>query len=217
MLGYINNPLALLGIVVSFLVAITVHEFSHALVSDRLGDPTARLMGRVSLHPLVHLDPIGTLLLLFAPFGYAKPVQVDPFNLRNPRRDMALVSLAGPASNLVTAAVFSVIYQLAAGLAGSAGMPVIIAMFFLRFLIILNVNLAVFNLIPIHPLDGFAIVRGILSEEYARQWQELQPYGMLFLFFMIFPVFGGTAPISRIMGPLTSFLLNIFLPGSPVI
>src|SRR3990167_10568404 len=89
----------------ALLIALTVHEFSHALVADKLGDPTPRLMKRLSLNPLNHLDPIGTLMLLFFHFGWGKPVPFDPFNLRHPRRDAALISLAGPVSNLILAAI----------------------------------------------------------------------------------------------------------------
>jgi Zn-dependent protease len=204
----------------SFLAAITVHECSHAWAADRLGDPTAKLMGRLTLNPLKHLDPIGTLMLLFAPFGWAKPVQVDSFNLRNPRRDGAIISLAGPAANLSLAIILAIIMQimlhtfLVGMLNTIAGL--IIYTFF-RLLILLNVNLAIFNLVPIHPLDGFAVVEGILPVQYARQWKQLQPYGMVFLLFLVFPVFGGTAPVSRIITPVIDFILSILIPGTGII
>src|SRR3989344_291453 len=97
--------------IISLVIAITIHEFAHAFVADHLGDPTPRLQGRVTLNPLAHLDPMGTLLLFIVHFGWGKPVQFDPFNLRNPRRDAALISLAGPATNLVTATVASIVMQ----------------------------------------------------------------------------------------------------------
>src|SRR3990172_11954241 len=98
-----NNPLSFVFWLLGLTVAITVHEFAHAYAAERLGDPTPRLMGRLTLNPLAHLDPLGTLMLLIARFGWGKPVQFDPFNLRHPRRDSALISLAGPASNLIMA------------------------------------------------------------------------------------------------------------------
>ena len=102
MLGVLfNNPLSFLFWLVALAMAITIHEFAHAYTADRLGDPTPRLQGRLTLNPLAHLDPLGTLMLLLVRFGWGKPVQFDPFNLKNPRKDGALISLAGPASNLL--------------------------------------------------------------------------------------------------------------------
>lgn len=196
-----NSPIVFLVSIISLIVAITIHEFSHALVADRLGDPTPRLQGRLTLNPIAHLDPIGSLLMLIARFGWGKPVVFDPFNLRHPRRDAALISLAGPISNLTLAAILSIALHL---------FPVL---FILEPIIVMNVYLAVFNLVPIHPLDGFKIVGGILPADYAKQWYELEPYGMIFLIFMIFPFFGGVAPLTRFMTPIISFFLRLFLPG----
>src|SRR3990170_4329609 len=119
----IKDHMEIIGWIIAFVVAITIHEASHAWMSDRLGDPTARLMGRLSLNPIVHYDPIGTTLLLVLvfmralgfpviPFGLAKPVQFDPFNLKNPRRDSALISLAGPVSNILLAIIASIALHL---------------------------------------------------------------------------------------------------------
>jgi Zn-dependent protease len=210
MLGELfNNPFAFVAWLVALAVAITIHEFAHALAADRLGDPTPRVQGRLTLNPLAHLDPLGTLMLLIARFGWGKPVQFDPFNLRHPRRDSAIISLAGPVSNILLATLLSVILRMA--LTTDAAM---LAYVLIQPVIILNVFLAVFNLVPIHPLDGFKIVEGILPPEYAKQWHELEPYGMIFLLFMVFPVFGGTAPVSRIISPVISFLLSLLLPGT---
>ena len=199
-----SNPVGFLFWVISLVIAITIHEFSHAWAAERLGDPTPRLMGRLTLNPLVHLDPLGTIMLLIARFGWGKPVQFDPFNLRNPRRDSAIISLAGPVSNLVLATICSIFLR------------VFISYWFiglLQPLIVLNVVLAVFNLIPIHPLDGFKIVSGILPEEYARQWAELEGYGMIFLIVLILPLGGGASPISQLISPVINVLLSIFLPS----
>lgn len=199
-----TDPISLIFLLIALLVAIDVHEFSHALLADRLGDPTPRLQGRLTLNPLAHLDPIGTLLLLIARFGWGKPVVFDPFNLRNPRRDAAIISLAGPVSNMITAAIFAVLLRLP--------LPLIVAALF-QSVIVMNIVLGVFNLVPIHPLDGFKIVGGILPEEYARQWYDLQPYGMIFLIFLIFPFFGGVSPISRFISPVINFFVSLFIPG----
>lgn len=204
-----NNPFAFFSWLIALIVAITIHEFSHAYAADRLGDPTPRVQGRLTLNPLAHLDPLGTLMLLIARFGWGKPVVFDPFNLRHPRRDAAIISLAGPVSNILLATALSLILRV--------GLTTDFAMLFYVFLqpvIVLNVFLAIFNLVPVHPLDGFKIVEGILPPEYARQWHELESYGMIFLLLMVFPLFGGTAPISRLIMPVISFILSLLLPGT---
>ncbi len=224
MLGQFSNPLAFIYWLVALVVAITIHEFSHALTADRLGDPTPRLQGRLTLNPLAHLDPLGTILLVIARFGWGKPVVFDPFNLRNPRRDAAIISLAGPVSNLIVATVSALILQILFAYRlpiVSSPSPIALIGYFaiglLQPVIVLNVILAVFNLVPIHPLDGFKIVGGILPEEYARQWAELEPYGLVFLLFLIFPFFGGTSPISQLISPVINFILNLLLPMTATI
>jgi Zn-dependent protease len=223
MLGELfNNPVVFVFWLAALAIAITVHEFAHALVADRLGDPTPRSQGRLTLNPLAHLDPVGTLMLLLVRFGWGKPVMFDPFNLRHPRRDAAIISLAGPVSNILLAMLCSVILNIlfvyrVAFLTSPAGTLLYYLIGFLQPVIILNVVLAVFNLIPIHPLDGFKIVGGILPKEYARQWYELEPYGMLFLLFLIIPLFSNTSPISQLISPIISTILSILLPGAAVI
>ena len=194
--------------VVALIIAITIHEFSHALAAERLGDPTPRLQGRLTLNPLAHLDPIGTILLILVRFGWGKPVQFDPFNLRNPRRDGALISIAGPASNMIVAIICALLFRI----------PMPAALSYLLFVILqMNVVLGIFNLVPIHPLDGFKIVEGILPEEQAREWHQLERFGMIFLIFLLFPIFGGTAPIQRIISPVINFLIRILMPATPLI
>jgi Zn-dependent protease len=214
-----NNPLSFFLWLIALTVAITIHEFAHAYMADRLGDPTPRLQGRLTLNPLAHLDPLGTLMMLLVRFGWGKPVQFDPFNLRNPRRDGAIISLAGPASNFIVAIVCAVIIHLLFNsrlflisnpILNMASFALIAI---LQPIIVLNVALGVFNLVPIHPLDGFKIVEGILPDHYAKQWKELESYGMLFLLFMVFPIFGGVSPISRFISPIINGALNLLLPG----
>jgi len=222
-----NLPLEIFSLLTGFLaivVAITVHEFAHAFLADRLGDPTPRLQGRLTLNPLAHLDPIGTLLLLLVRFGWGKPVQFDPFNLRNPRRDAALISIAGPISNLLLATAASIALRVLLGLQFSViahttemvGIAAAILVAFLNSLIYMNVILALFNLIPIHPLDGFKIVGGFLNHNQAREWYSLERYGFIFLILLIFPLFGNTAPITYILSPALKIILSILLPGSGV-
>lgn len=207
---------------VAIVIAITVHEFAHAFAAERLGDPTPRLMGRLTLNPLAHLDPLGTIMLLIAHFGWGKPVQFDPFNLRHPQRDAAIISLAGPASNLVFAALFAILYRIIpifGHLAGSspAALIFMVILGLLYNLVVMNVVLAIFNLVPVHPLDGFKIVGGLLPEEQARQWYELERYGWIFLILLVLPIFGGASPISNIISPVINFFLSVLLPATPVI
>jgi Zn-dependent protease len=190
---------------VSLLAAITVHEAAHAWAANYLGDPTAKLMGRLSLNPLVHLDPVGTLVFIVSafaglPFGWGKPVQFDPYNLKDPKKDAALISIAGPVSNIIFASILSLVYR------------------FLPFglfqeLIIVNIVLAIFNLIPIHPLDGEKVLVALLPNREARQFDLfMSRYGFVILLVLIFPIFGGTSIVSTITSPIVSFLLRIFLP-----
>ena len=202
----------------AFAVVITVHEASHAWMADKLGDPTPRLTGRLSLNPLVHYDPIGTTLLLVLalmralgapviPFGWAKPVQFDPYNLKNPRKDAALISLAGPLSNLILATIISIVARFSPILVNLA-VP----------FIILNVALAIFNLIPIHPLDGGKILIGLLPYQQARKTELfLSKFGMIMLFLLIFPTFGGGSLVSYIISPVINLFTNILLPQIPLV
>ncbi len=205
------HPLNFLLYFLSLIIAITIHEFAHAYTADKLGDPTPRLQGRLTLNPLAHLDPLGTLMLFLVRFGWGKPVQFDPFNLRNPRKEAAIISFAGPLSNLALATICSILIRILSpfgtDLIGN----------FLSQLIFLNVVLAVFNLIPIHPLDGFKIVGGLLSHEQAREWYGLERYGIIFLMLLLIPIFSATPPIQLLISPPINFLLNLFLPQAPLL
>jgi Zn-dependent protease len=180
-----------------FLLALTIHEFAHGWLADRLGDPTARLQGRLTLNPLAHLDPIGTLAIVLIHFGWAKPVPVDYRNLKRPRRDMMLVAAAGPASNLLLAIACAFCYRMipwaAAGLEWAWLLLPVRAM--LRTGVWVNVILAVFNLLPIPPLDGSRVVSGFLPLRHAISYSRLEPYGFVIIFLLFFtgimdPVFG---------------------------
>ncbi len=202
-----SNPLMFLIYTVALLVAVTVHEFSHAWVADYLGDPTARLAGRVSLNPLAHLDLLGTIFLLFVGFGWGKPVPVDTFNLRNPQKDEAIIALAGPFSNFVLASLLSLIvraiYIFLPSYASIASLLIPI--------IYLNVILGVFNVLPVYPLDGYNIVAGILPEEKREEWNELRRYGFIFLLLLILP-FGKSSLLDMIFPPIVSFFMKVLVP-----
>ncbi|MCX7881490.1 MAG: site-2 protease family protein [Patescibacteria group bacterium] len=206
-----QNPLYFLIYILALLAAITIHEFSHALVADYLGDPTARLSGRLKLDPRVHLDLTGLLFLFFFGFGWGKPVPVDSFNLKNPRRDNALISLAGPMSNFILAIILSLLLKLFNFLPESD--LINLATVFFISLISFNLVLGVFNLLPIHPLDGFKIVAGFLPKEKAEEWQQLESYGMIFLLLMIFPI-GNSSMVEAVVRPGVNFYLNLLLPTS---
>lgn len=211
--------------ILAFVIAITIHEASHAWMADQLGDPTARIEGRLSLNPIVHYDPIGTTLLLVLvimraigipviPFGWAKPVRFDPYNLANPRRDAALVSLAGPLANLSLASILAIILRIS-GSFFFASLPLYDILF---PIILLNVALAIFNLIPIHPLDGGKVLVGILPRTEARDIDEfLNKYGLILLLFLIFPTFGGNSILSMFISPLINLVLQILVPGNQLI
>ena len=206
----------LIAWIIAFIITITVHETAHAWMADKLGDPTARLMGRLSLNPIVHYDPVGTTLLLVLvfmrvvlhlpviPFGWAKPVPFDPYNLRSPRRDSAIISLAGPGANILLAIALSLLIRIFPG-----------SVFFLIPIISLNVLLAIFNLVPVHPLDGGKIFIGFLPEKDAQEAEMfLRRYGMIILLFLIFPTIDGTSPLFFVLTPVLNFILGILIPGN---
>jgi len=171
MLSLSLNPLQILLMAVGLLLGIDVHECAHAWAANELGDPTARYQGRLSLNPLVHLDPMGTLMMLFSMFygfgiGWGKPVPVNPWNLRHGRVGQGMVALAGPASNLILAGILALPLRVD-WLGGGPGAAVWLT------LISVNVGLALFNLLPIAPLDGAAVLKGILSairQPWAYEW-----------------------------------------------
>lgn len=208
-----SDPLFFLVWVIALLTAITIHEAAHALAADYLGDPTPRLMGRLTLNPLAHLDPLGTLMLFLVRFGWGKPVQFDPYNLQNPKRDSAIISFAGPLSNIALALMLSLILRLT----GNPFSPLYAFSSLLTPFIYLNVGLAVFNLIPIHPLDGGKILVGLLPKKEAYEADQfLTRYGMILLLILIFP-FGGSSLISSLISPIVNFILKILLPGTSMI
>lgn len=206
-----SNPIFFFLSLVSIIIAITIHEYAHAKTADYLGDPTPRLQGRLTLNPKAHIDLYGLFFLILFGFGWGKPVQFDPFNLRNARRDSAIISIAGPLSNVILAAICSLLLRSFLFL----DIPVVSAIgyFLLPPVIMLNLVLAVFNLIPIHPLDGFKIVGGILPEHQAREWYQLERYGLIFLLMLLIP-FSGESMLHTFLNPILSFLNSIFIPVS---
>ena len=172
--------------VIVLIIAFTIHELAHAVTADYLGDPTPRKMGRITLNPLKHLDPIGTILLIVAGFGWAKPVMVNPMNMRgNPRTSMAIVAAAGPLSNLILAAIGAMFVRF--GLVSFAETSsAFSASFLLGEFIWINLILAFFNLIPIPPLDGSKILFAILPGELVYRLRPLEQFGFLILMAVVF-------------------------------
>jgi len=205
MIGYLfTNPLLFVVIMVGLVIAVTIHEFAHAWIADRLGDPTPRVQGRVTLDPRAHLDPLGTLALLFFRFGWGKPVQFDPYNLKEPVRDAAIIALAGPVSNIILASAMSILIHLQL-------LPSLLELAFVQ-IIFINIVLAIFNLIPVYPLDGSKILMAVLPQETAYEYEQLMNrYGILFLIFLILP-WGGTSVASQLISPVMNVFLAILLP-----
>ena len=199
-----QNPIAFLIFMVGLLLSITIHEFSHCFVTDKLGDPTPRIKGRLTLNPLAHLDPIGTLAIILTGFGWGKPAPYDPYNLKEPVRDAALIAAAGPASNLLIATLFSILVKLGIGdiniLSIASG------------LITINLSLALFNLLPVYPLDGGKIMRAILPHQASLEYEDImERYGTMILIMMIFPWVGGQSAASALLTPIISILKRIFI------
>jgi Zn-dependent protease len=188
---------------IALVATISIHEYAHARMADRLGDPTPRAMGRLTLNPKAHLDPLGTLALLLIGFGWGKPVPFDPYNLRSPRRDSALIALAGPASNLLFALVLSLTIKF---------IPITYLLSsFVSILISLNIMLAIFNLVPVFPLDGEKILSGFLPAGLAQEYGNImRQYGTLILIFLLLPL-GGASPISALISPVIGWITQLLL------
>jgi Zn-dependent protease len=190
------------------LLAVTFHEVAHGWVAYKFGDDTAKNAGRLTLNPIKHLDPVGTLVFIVTRMiGWAKPVPVNPSLMKNPRQDMLWVSAAGPAANLALAAVFGFLFQVLD--TGWIVAPPYIFEPLIRIVIAgvtINCGLAVFNLIPIPPLDGAGILTGILPPHAAMSFERIRPYGFIILLILIF-----TRLVDKIIFPIVLFLAHFFL------
>ena len=198
----LRDPVTLLLTIPALLWALSFHEFCHGFAAKMVGDPTAEWSGRLSLNPLDHFDLVGTLMLLFVGFGWAKPVPIDSRYFRHPRRDLVIVSLAGVAGNLLTAIV-TVLFLRYCGdawfrLAGRPGFIVLVQM------ISVNMGLAAFNLIPIPPLDGSRVLQAFLPFRYLRYYYWLEQYGMIILLVLLM-----TGIIDVLFNPIMNVLWRL--------
>jgi Zn-dependent protease len=212
----LSNPAEFLLLIPPLLFALTVHEWSHGYVAMRLGDPTARLLGRLTLNPLAHLDPLGSILMLLPPhFGWAKPVPVDVRYLKHPRRDMMWIAMAGPISNILLATFFGTVLRVASAsqleLSGAAATAVVKM---IGWSVVLNLTLAIFNMIPIFPLDGSRVLTGLLPAPQAERYRMFEPYGpMLLLGLVLIGSVSGFSIIGMIIGPFVNAVGSLVTGG----
>lgn len=204
-----------LYIIPAALIAIMCHELTHGLFSYMQGDPTPKEQGRLSLNPAKHLDLFGTLCLIFLGFGWAKPVQVDPRYYKNPKWGMALVALGGPLANFVIAFLSGLILILIEFYVPYSDFSMILYNFFL-YLIIINVGLGLFNLIPIPPLDGSKIIGAILPESSYHQYMKYQKYGMFFIIGLlvlldVLEMMGYPSILNEVLNVIVNFILNFWM------
>lgn len=208
-----SNILNILAMLLPILFSLSVHEYSHGYIAWRFGDNTAKSMGRLTLNPLSHIDPIGMLMLFVVGMGWAKPVPINIHAFRHPKRDLALSAAAGPASNFLMAAMTGLLFRIFPGLiplSGDTGILLFLKLNLFYFLLI-NVGLGIFNLIPIPPLDGSKILRGFLPDNKTYIIDYLERYGGFVLFGIVllgrvigYPIF------SRLIGPLIYGLVRFF-------
>ena len=191
--------------IIILILSVVVHEVSHGFMADKLGDPTARLQGRLTLNPLKHLDPVGSIIVPLITsmagftFGWAKPVEYNPYNLKNKRQGELLIALAGPFSNILIAIIFSLIIRGALLYGGSVGPFVEIS----AYIVLINLILAIFNLIPLPPLDGSKILFSVLPNQYGNFRFVLERYAPLFILIVVFVLW-------QVIAPVVPFVFRIF-------
>jgi len=193
----INQTAWIIFSIPSLLIASTVHEFAHAYTAYKLGDLTAKINGRMTLNPLVHIDPIGALMMIFVRFGWSKPVPVNEYNFKNPVLGTALTSLAGPVSNLILAVIGAIPlrFLIHSNEVDPNSLGVTFLMTTFTTFVLVNLSLGIFNLIPLPPLDGHKIVRALLPKQLRYYWESLNKYGMWILILMFLPF----SPLSHVI------------------
>ncbi len=212
-LGLLSLEPSVLVILIPILIfAFSIHEFSHAWAAYRLGDPTASQLGRLTLNPLAHLDPLGSMALLFIGFGWGKPVPVDYRYLQNPKQDMLWIALAGPAANFSIALVSGLLLRLLWGLGLLSGDAAIMKVLVMSLQI--NLVLGLFNFLPIPPLDGSRILAGLIPDRHRQLLMNLEYYGPKVLFALILiGMFTRVSIIGVIIRPFIYFFMKLFTLG----
>jgi Zn-dependent protease len=195
------------------LLALTFHEFSHAYVAYRFGDDTAKRSGRLTMNPLAHLDPLGTIMIFIVHFGWAKPVPVNPYNLRNPKQGMLWISAAGPLSNILLALTSGLLIRFVSAME-IRPIPNSMPEIFIIMLVLslkINLALAIFNILPIAPLDGSKILYGILPARFGKHIHLLERYGPILLIGLIISSqFLGVSILGRLIWPFVTFFSELF-------
>lgn len=200
---FIAHPLLFFIIFPGILVTIVLHEFAHCWTADRLGDPTPRVKGRLTLDPRAHLDPLGVLAILLTRFGWGKPAPYDPYNLKNPVRDTALIAVSGALVNFMVAALLATVVRL---LPIQSGLIVLA----LVQLAAINIYLGLFNLIPVQPLDGSKVLQALLPRDMALEYERVMDrFGLMILLLLLIPFAGGQAPIVQLIGPMADVFLKL--------
>ncbi len=214
----LDNIFEMVWSIPAVLIAITFHEYWHGKIAYHLGDPTAAEAGRLTLNPLAHLDPLGTLMLLLFRFGWAKPVPVNFNNLNHPKRDMIYVSLAGPIANILTAVIFALVLRLSYYFLGQLTLVrntffsnIFFSLLkgwliFLQTGVVINLALAIFNLLPVPPLDGSKILMGLLPYPQAYQYAKLESYGPIILLILVL-----SGIIGKVLLPIVFFLFRLLV------
>lgn len=211
------NPLVLLPKLVILLFAFPLHELAHALTADWLGDPTPRRQGRLTLNPMAHLDLLGSLMIFFSFFGWAKPVYTNPYNFRNgPRAGTAMVALAGPLTNLALAVIMALIWR---GMIAFDGILDLVGYnalsnlaTFVDVFVTINLYLMLFNLLPLGPLDGMKVLRGVAPNAWDGFLDQLERWGMFILLALVFlPSFAGVNILGIVLGPPFRLLYSLLL------
>ncbi len=202
-----------ISMVIPILLALTVHEYSHGYIAYRLGDNTAKNMGRLTLNPISHIDPIGMIMLFVIGMGWAKPVPINIYAFKHPKRDLALSAAAGPASNFLMAAVAGLCFRIFPQLVPMTNDPGIILFLKLNlvYFLLINVGLGIFNLIPIPPLDGSKILRGFMPDKGVHIIDYLERYGGIILLAIVFlGRITGFSVFGKLLGPLINGLVHFF-------
>ena len=203
----------LLLIAPPILLALTFHEYAHAYVADKYGDDTAKQSGRLTLNPLAHLDPLGTIMIFIVHFGWAKPVPVNPYKLKNPKKDMLWISASGPLANMILALMSGILLRFIFSTVGAPDQHSIISLLIFMVVMSMQINLAlaIFNVLPIAPLDGSKILFGLLPSKHEGKIYFLNRYGPFILIGLI--VFGrvaGVPVLGRLIWPFVGFFSKLF-------